>query len=112
MARKTYNVIIAKRADTMLLMHTEFLAKASPTAARRLISEFKKVKQRLNKDPFQFPFADDLDVPGIAPRAYRKCLFYGRYKAIFLVENNDIFIDAIIDCRQDNTDIFHARNHT
>jgi len=106
MATKKYNVILAERADTMLLLHTEFLAQASPAAARRLISEFKKVKQRLNKDPLQFPFADELDVPGIANKTYRKCFFYGRYKAIFLVEDNDVFIDAIIDCRQENADIF------
>ena len=105
MARKTFNVILAERADRMLLVHTEFLAQVSPAAARRLISEFKKVKQRLNKDPYQFPFADELDVPGISQKTYRKCLFFGRYKALFLITDNDVFLDAIIDCRQKNAAI-------
>jgi len=107
MARKKYNVTLAERADKMLLMHTEFLAKVSPSAARRLISEFKKVKQNLSNDPMQFPFADDIDVPGITLKTYRKCIFYGRYKALFVVKDSDVFIDTIIDCRQENADLYN-----
>ena len=107
MATKKYNVILAKRADIMLLLHTDFLARASPNAARRLISDFKKVKLRLADNPFQFPFADDMDVSGIKTETYRKCLFSERYKALFVIEKNDVFVDAIIDCRQANTEIFH-----
>ena len=50
--------------------------------------------------------ADDLDVPEIPLETYRKCLFFGRYKAMFLVEDDCVYVDAIIDCRQDNSDIF------
>jgi len=106
MATKSYNVILAKRADVMLVLHTDFLVRVSPAAARRLVSDFKRVKTRLAENPYQFPFADDLDVPGVAPNMYRKCYFYGRYKALFLIDGSDVFVDAVIDCRQENMDIF------
>jgi len=82
MTPQNYNVIIARRADGMLLSHTEFLIRVSPVAARRLLSDFRKTAKRLAENPFQFPFADELDAPGIPPETYRKCLFEDRYKAL------------------------------
>ena len=102
MAKRKYSVELSLRAEVMLLKHTEFLARVSPAAARRLIRNSKEAKGRIADNPYQFPFADELDVPGILRETYRKCLFDGRYKALFLVEGNDVFIDAIIDCRQEN----------
>jgi len=106
MTRKKYNVILAQRADFMLLSHTAFLAKASPTAAKRLLSDFRKATDRMSNNPFQFPFADEFDAPGIPLEKYRKCLFDDRYKALFVVENDNVFVDAIIDCRQENKTVF------
>jgi plasmid stabilization system protein ParE len=103
---KPYNVSLARRADRMLLSHTEFLARVSTTAARRLLADFRKVTKQLSTDPFIFPFADDLDVPGIPLETYRKCVFDKRYKAIYLIESNDVYIDAVIDCRQENADLY------
>jgi plasmid stabilization system protein ParE len=106
MVQKPYKVTLARRADGMLLSHTEFLARISPAAARRLHTDFKKAAGRMEENPFAFPFADEVDVPGIPPETYRKCVFYERYKALFLVEGSDVLIDAIIDCRQENADLF------
>jgi plasmid stabilization system protein ParE len=106
MAEKSYSVSIARRADSMLLAHTEFLAKVSPIAARRFLADFKKSIKRIVENPFQFPYADELDVPGIPPKTYRKCIFENRYKAIFFVGQNNVSIDAIIDCRQENETLF------
>jgi len=101
-----YNVILARRADNMLLIHTEFLARVSPTAARNLLTDFKKAMSFLAYNPFQYPFADELDVLSIPLNTYRKCLFGKRYKALFLVEGDDVYIDAIIDCRQENKNLY------
>ena len=54
MALKTYNVILARRADGMLLAHTEFLAKVSPAVARKLLTDFKKAIERIANNPFEF----------------------------------------------------------
>ena len=107
MAIKKYDVTIARRADSMMLSHTEFLAQVSSAAAQRLITEFKKAIKRIEDNPFQFPFADELDVPGIPLKMYRKCFFCGRYKALFTVENDDAYIDSIIDCRQENKNLYN-----
>ncbi len=106
MAQQKYNVILAHCADKMLLSHTDFLARISVNAARGLIKDFKKVAEILADNPFQFPFADELDVPGISIETYRKCIFAGRYKALYIVDGNHVYIDAIIDCRQENKDTF------
>jgi len=106
MARGKYKVTLARRADWMLTTHTKFLANVSPNTARRLLADFKASTKRIADNPFQFPYADEMDAPGIPPETYRKCLFDGRYKALFLVEGYDAHIDAIIDCRQENKDLY------
>jgi len=106
MAKKKYNVILAERADEMLIRHIEFLAQVNPAAARKLLSEFKKAGSKLTSNPYQFPYADALDIPGIASEFFRKCLFNKRYKIIFVIDDYNVFIDAIIDCRRENSDIF------
>jgi len=106
MAREKYKVLLAGRADKMLLAHTEFLSRVSIVAARRLLNDFKKVTAFLAENPLQFPFADELDVPDIPPETYRKCLFDKRYKAIYLVGGNEVYIDAIIDTRQENKGLY------
>lgn len=106
MAQNEHKIILSEIAEEMLLTHTEFIARISTTAARKLLSEFKKIKGRLSRNPHQFPFADEIDAPGISPKTYRKCLFYNRYKALFLIEDDNVYIDAIIDCRQENAELF------
>lgn len=106
MAQPKYNVSIARRADRMLLSHTEFLARVSLAAARRLLADFRKVTKQLGDNPLAFPFADEVDAAGIPPSTYRKCLLDKRYKALYIVENTDVYIDAIIDCRQENANLY------
>jgi len=107
MEEARFDVRLANRADSMLLAHTEFLARVSPSAARKLLSEFRSVQKMLAEDPYMFPYADEQDVPGIPPEIYKKCMFFGRYKALFLIEENYVYIDAIIDCRQENIDLYY-----
>jgi plasmid stabilization system protein ParE len=106
MAREKYNVTLAGRADKMLIAHTEFLARVSLAAARRLLTDFRKATKLLAENPFQFPYADELDALGIPPETYRKCLFDGRYKALYIIEFNEVYIDAVIDCRQENSSLY------
>ena len=106
MAKRRHDIVLSRRAERMLLKHTEFLARSSPAAARRLIASSKEVMVRLAENPYQFPFADELDVPGVPREKYRKCLFDRRYKALFLIEGDEVFIDAFIDCRQENDTLF------
>jgi len=90
----------------MLLSYIEFLVQVSPSAARRLLYEYKKIVSRLEENPYQFPYADEYDIPGIPPKKYRGCIIKNRYKALFLIENVIVYIDAIIDCRQENNNLY------
>ena len=108
MKKNKYNVELSQRAERMLLQHTEFLARVSLPAARKLISSTKDVEAKLSENPELYPYADEVDVPGIPLKTYRKCIFDKRYKAIFLIEGNDVFVDAIIDCRQENKNLFYS----
>jgi hypothetical protein len=86
----------------MLSGHVRFLKRESFGAAQRLVSRYKESIARIAANPFQFPFADGLDVQGIPPNTYRKCMFEDRYKALFLVREGDVFLDAVIDSRMEN----------
>jgi len=103
---KTYSVNISRRAEKMLFTHLEFLKQSSIPAANKLINHFEKSINRIEENPFAFPFADEWDVPNIPPDTYRKCLFYERYKAIYIIEGLTVHIDAIIDTRQENARLY------
>jgi len=100
-----YNVTVSENARIMLLEHIDFLARISIEAAERLMSQFDRIVERIADNPFQFPIADDLDVPYIPPKLYRKCLFERRYKALFIVEGGEVSVDAVIDSRMENKDL-------
>ncbi|MDR0596434.1 MAG: type II toxin-antitoxin system RelE/ParE family toxin [Clostridiales Family XIII bacterium] len=106
MASAKYSVIFADRASQMMVSHSGFLARVNPAAARRLLSEFRSATDRIAAQPLAYPYADDIDACGIPPATYRKCLIAGRYKALFTVENQTVYIDAVIDCRQENSALY------
>ena len=102
---KKYRVTVDEIAVDMLDEHADFLAQVSFDAAVRLLSQFEKIIARLADNPFQFPFADELDVPYISPKLYRKCLFEERYKALFRLGENEAHVVAVIDSRMGNRGI-------
>ena len=100
--KKRYEVIVSRRAERLLASHVAFLARVSIPAARRLREAFAEVLDALEDNPFQFPAEEDLDLPG----NYRKTLFAKRYQLIFCVEEDTVFVDAVLDCRMDNSRLF------
>ena len=90
----------------MLVAHAKFLANVNPAAARELLAAFRKASDSIANGPMKYPYADDLDAADIPREVYRKCLFCDRYKALFLVEDRTVYIDAIIDCRQENKKLY------
>ena len=89
-------VIFAPALDRMLLQHTEFISRVSVPAAERFLDEFEAVIQRLSENPYQFPSCDD---PNLAD-TYRKAVFAKWYKMIFSVEDDAVYVDAVVDGRQ------------
>ena len=95
---KKYNVIIQDRAVEMLVHHARFLAQASEAAADRLTEEFVKKAKTLEIMPERCPW---LFSPYIPAHKYRKIIFEKHYMLIFQVIGDIVYIDAMIDCRQD-----------
>lgn len=93
-----YEIIFSSRVDRMLTNHISFLARVSLPAARKLRNDFADVLKRMAENPYQFQVDTDLNLP---EDMYRKALFGKRYKALFTVEGQTVYLDAVVDCRQD-----------
>lgn len=97
---KKYKVSVSFSAKRMMMQHLEFLSRVSTPAARRLRNEYSAIVSRMKENPLQFPLETDDSLPN--PMC-RRAFFGGRYKVLFFVDKDHIYIDAIQDCRQDNT---------
>jgi plasmid stabilization system protein ParE len=95
---KNYRVIISDEATQMLVSHARFLAQVSETAAQQLISEFNEKAKSLEKFPERNSWLFDPLVPA---GKYRKLLMAKRYLLIYQVKWDNVYVDAVVDCRQD-----------
>ena len=95
---KSYAVIISDAAAEMLISHSRFAALVSEEAALRLIAEFEKKTTSLEKMPERNPWLDD---PLIPKSKFRKLLFAKRYLLVYQIKSSTVYVDALVDCRQD-----------
>lgn len=93
-----YKVIAAPYLNGMLLEHVRFISRVSVPAAKRFRREFAELTERLAENPYQFPVLED---PNLPRDTYRKALFAKWYRAVFFVEGDCVYIDAVVDCRRD-----------
>jgi len=95
---KKYTVIISDEAAQMLISHSRFLAQVSETAALKLIDEFNEKAKSLEEFPERNPGISDLLIPS---GKYRKLVMAKRYLLVYQVKGNTVYVDAVVDCRQD-----------
>lgn len=95
---KKYRVIIQEPAVEMLVQHSRFLAQVSETAALGLVAEFKTKAKSLETMPERCSW---LYHPMISEHKYRKLVFGKYYMLIFQIIGENVFVDAMVDCRQD-----------
>ena len=93
-----YTVIVQEPAAEMLVQHARFLTQVSVKAANRLLAEFKKQTASLETTPERCPW---LYHPMVQERKYRKLIFEKQYMLIFQIVGKKVFVDAMVDCRQD-----------
>lgn len=93
-----YTVIISDEAAQMLVSHARFLAQVSEKAALNLIAEFSEYIKSLEKFPERNPWLSDSALP---INKYRKLLIYKRYLLIYQIKGSTMYVDYIVDCRQD-----------
>lgn len=97
-----YRVIVSKNTFRMLDKHIIFLAKVSLKNAHFLHQTFVSKVKSLDNNPERYP----LWLPPFKlPKAYRKIVIKKHYLVLFYVENNTVFVDYILDCRMDNSNI-------
>lgn len=106
MERKNkFEVTVSVRASQMLTSHAAFLAKFSPEAADRLIDAFEAAANSLEVMPRRCPW---LDSEYIQWKTYRSLLFEKYYLLLFKVEENCVYVDYVVDCRQDYEWLIHS----
>ena len=94
-----YSVIVSPGANDRAYDHFEFLARVSVGAAERLLSTLKKDITSLSVRPKENPPYERAYLP---PGKYRYKLSADRYRLVFTIEGNKVFVDDIQDCRQDD----------
>lgn len=93
-----YSVEVSDYATQMLVSHAAFLAKVSPDAADRLIEAFEDAANSLEFMPNRCPWLDDENIPKYL---YRCLTFEKRYILVYQIIGNTVYIDYVLDCRQD-----------
>ena len=78
----------------MLHNLTFFLSNISENASKVLLQEYKKAMFLIKISPKLYP-----KLLINSEKEYRKFLFYRRYMIIYYIEECNIYIDYIIDCR-------------
>jgi plasmid stabilization system protein ParE len=98
MRDKSYKVIITPKAADMLIFHSRFIANVSEKAAMQFINEFNIKAKSLENLPERNPYIID---PMIPEGKYRKIIILKRYLLIYQIKDENVYVDALLDCRQD-----------
>ena len=96
--QSNYRVIVSERAKQMLVSHAAFLAQVSPAAAERLAVEFEKAANSLETMPQRCPWFSGEYIP---KNVYRCILFEKRYLLLLQIVDDSVYVDYVLDCRQD-----------
>jgi plasmid stabilization system protein ParE len=97
-ADKRYQVVISERAAEMLVQSTRFLAQASIQAAEKLRTDITEAVKSLQEFPERGSWLAD---PLLPANKYRKLIIDKRYLLIYQIRDDTVYIDYIVDCRQD-----------
>lgn len=100
-----YSIMIAPAANDRMAEHFEFLARISEDAANQLLDGLINDIRSLQKMPFRNPVYDR---PYMTPLKYRYMMSNKRFRIVYQVVNDTVFVDDIQDCRQsDDKDLLN-----
>jgi plasmid stabilization system protein ParE len=92
-------VFIAPAVYDRMYEHFLFLAKVNENAARRLLDTFMKDIRSLASMPGAYPVYDR---PFLPKGKYRYMLSGKRYRIVYQIADDTIYVDDVQDCRQDD----------
>ena len=95
-----YKVIIDPAANDRMYDHFEFLARVSETAAYKLLDGLMNDIRSLERMPFRNPVYNR---PYLKSGKYRYMISCDRYRIVYQIEQNKVFVDDIQDCRQSDS---------
>lgn len=93
-----YKVIVSDRARQMLAEHVRFLAQKSPVAARRTKNELIDAIRSLSTMPERCPFVNAEFIPF---NKFHRIFVEKWYLILYQVKDQTVYVDYIVDCRQD-----------
>lgn len=98
MADGRFSVIVSPKAAQMLISCVSFLAAVDENAAVRLVDEYDKAVASLSQFPHR---GKRLERGNSLQSDYRYLIFGKRYLLVYTVEDDEVYVDKVIDGRQD-----------
>ena len=92
-----YKVVISGAARRTLIDQVAFLAAVNPAAAQALRSKLMREIRSLAQMPERFPYLE----PENRKSRYQKMVVPDWHLVIYSVERDTVFVEYILDCRQD-----------
>lgn len=93
-----YKVIISDRTKEMLGMHIRLLAQVNKTAATKLKNRLVEEIRSLQDMPQRYPFFNENYIPA---NKYHKLYVEKWYLVLYQIKDDTVYVDWIVDCRQD-----------
>ena len=94
---KVYTVVIAPAANDRMAEHIEFLARVNEEAANRLLETLLVGIRSLATSPYRNPLYQRNYLP---IGKYRYLISGKRYRIVYQIDGDCVFVDDIEDCRQ------------
>ena len=94
---KLYRVLVDPSANDRMYDHYEFLSQVSDAAAERLLDELVTDMRSLERMPYRNPIYNR---PYLKCGKYRYMISCDRYRIVYQIEANTVFVEDIQDCRQ------------
>ena len=102
--RRKYKVIVADRAKRMLGAHIRFLAQVNKDAAAATKQKIMAELCSLSEMPHRYPFFEEVYVP---KNKYHKMFIDKWYLVLYQIQDDTVYVDYILDCRQDYSWLVH-----
>ena len=94
---KVYRVVIDSTINDKMYDHFAFLAQVSEAAAEKLLDELVAGIRSLEYMPYRNPVYNR---PHLKSGKYRYMISCEKYRIVYQVEENTVFVEDIQDCRQ------------
>ena len=93
-----YRIIVFQKAEEMLYKHLAFIANVSKEASVKEKNRIIRSMRNLSEDPDIYPFLDEEFIP---KNKYHKMVVDKRYMILYQIKDKTVYVDYIIDTRQD-----------